>query len=142
MLKAAAAYFGVLFGVGFALGPIRVLLLEPRTGTRTAELIEAPVMLAVIVWAGRKVGRRWCAGMGPAARLAVGLIAAGLVLAADLAVGVGLRGLSAVEVFTGRDPVAGPIYYALVALAAVAPWALGRPPPPAGASRPDSTDAG
>ena len=38
LVKPAAIYFGVVFGAGFALGPIRVLWLEPRVGARAAEL--------------------------------------------------------------------------------------------------------
>lgn len=125
--KAGAAYFVIVFGVGFALGPIRVLWLEPRLGVRTAELIEAPFMLLAIILAGRWVGRRLCAGFGATSRLGVGLVAAGIVLLADLAVGVGLRGMSVLEVFTGRDPVSGSVYYALVALTAVVPWVFGPP---------------
>lgn len=125
-VKSAAIYFAIVFGVGFALGPIRVLWLEPRLGVRTAELIEAPFMLLAVILAGRWVGRRLCAGYSPAARVGVGLVAAGFVLVADLAVGVGLRGMSVLEVFTARDPVSGPLYYALVALTAVAPWVFGR----------------
>ncbi len=126
LFKAAVIYSGMVFGVGFVLGPFRVLVLEPRVGTRAAELLEAPVMLLAIVLVGRWVGRRLCAGFGAAALLGVGLIAAGLVLAADVAVGVGLRGMSVVQVFTARDPVSGTAYYALVALTAVAPRMLGR----------------
>jgi hypothetical protein len=54
-------------------------------------------------------------------------MAAGSVLVADLCVGVGLRGMAAVKVFTERDPLSGSVYYALVALMAVAPWILARP---------------
>jgi anti-sigma factor RsiW len=126
LAKWAAIYFALVFGVGFALGPIRVLWLEPKIGARAAELVEAPFMLLAIVLAGRWVGRR----VGSAGRtmrsLGVGLAAAGLVLAADLAVGVGLRGMTVAQVFTERDPVSGAVYYALVALTAVAPWVLGR----------------
>lgn len=122
----AAAYFGIVFGVGFLLGPIRVLWLEPRLGVRTAELIEAPFMLLAIVLAGRWVDRRLGDESGAAARLGVGVLAAGLVLGADVGVGVGLRGMSVVDVFTQRDPVSGPVYYALVALTAFAPWLAGR----------------
>jgi hypothetical protein len=38
-VKAACLYFGLVFAAGFALGVIRVLLLVPRLGVRTAELI-------------------------------------------------------------------------------------------------------
>lgn len=134
-VKLAAIYFLIVFGVGFALGPIRILLLEPRLGVRTAELIEAPSMLLAVVLAGRWVGRRLCAGYAPAARLGVGLVAAGTVLVADLAVGVGLRGMSVLDVFTARDPVSGSVYYALVALTAVAPWVFGRASAPSAHER-------
>jgi hypothetical protein len=124
--KSTAIYFAIVFGIGFALGPIRVLWLEPSLGVRAAELVESPFMLLAVILAGRWVGRRLCAGYGPAARFGVGLVAAGLVLTADLAVGVGLRGMSVIEVFIRRDPVSGAVYYTLVVMTAVAPWVLGQ----------------
>ena len=51
-------YFAVVFGTGFVLGPIRMLWLVPRVGARTAELLEAPVMLVAIVLLARWVVRR------------------------------------------------------------------------------------
>jgi hypothetical protein len=47
ILKSGALYFALVFGTGFVLGTIRVLLVVPRIGTRTAELIETPVMILV-----------------------------------------------------------------------------------------------
>lgn len=123
--QSAAIYFALVFGAGFTLGPIRVLLLEPRLGVRMAELIEAPLMLLAIVLAAHWITRTRCGRCTPAARLGIGLVTAGLVLAADIAVGVGLRGMTVIEVFTGRDPVSGPVYYALVLLTASAPWLMG-----------------
>jgi len=41
ILKAATFYFALVFGAGFLLGTIRVLLVAPRFGTRTAELMVA-----------------------------------------------------------------------------------------------------
>lgn len=125
MLESAAIYFALVFGTGFALGVARVLLLVPLVGTRAAELIEAPAMLLAIVLAARWVVRRRGRPSGRA-MLGAGLIAAGTVLAADLAVGVGLRGMSPAEVFTGRDPVAGAVYYGLIGLFALMPWLLTR----------------
>lgn len=121
-IRWAALYFCAVFGAGFALGPVRVLWLEPRLGARAAELLEAPFMLLVIIMAGRWVGGSLRRQASAGQALATGLLAAGLVLAADLAVGTGLRGMTWVEVFTTRDPVSGPVYYALVALTALAPW--------------------
>jgi hypothetical protein len=45
-LKAGVLYFTLVFGAGFVLGPMRILCLVPRVGTRTAELMEMPMMLA------------------------------------------------------------------------------------------------
>jgi hypothetical protein len=47
-------------------------------------------------------------------------------LAAELAVGVLLRGMSATEVFLNRDPVSGAAYYAALLLFAVMPAILPR----------------
>ncbi len=38
ILKASMLYFGVVFGAGFVLGPIRVLWVVPRLGLKLAEL--------------------------------------------------------------------------------------------------------
>lgn len=126
MIRAALAYFAVVFGVGFLLGAVRVPVVVPLVGDRAAELIEAPLLLAAIVLAARWVGRRFGRPDAPGRMLGTGLVAAGLVLAADLAVGVGLRGLTPAQVFTGRDPVAGAVYYSLVAAFAVLPWLFHR----------------
>ena len=58
LLKAAAFYFALVFGAGFVLGMVRVLGVAPRLGTRAAELIEAPLMLAATVLAARWTVRR------------------------------------------------------------------------------------
>ena len=125
MFKAALIYFGIVFGVGFILGPIRVLWLVPQVGTRVAELIESPILLVAIVLASRWVSRRYCHADDNWRRLAVGSMAAGFVLSADLIVGVVLRGMSPVEVFTGRDAVSDAVYYGLLGLFAVMPWMFG-----------------
>jgi hypothetical protein len=45
-LKAGAAYFAVVYLIGFLLGTIRVLLLAPRLGDTAAVLFESPIILA------------------------------------------------------------------------------------------------
>jgi hypothetical protein len=59
IVKAAAVYFGLVFGAGFILGPIRILFVVPRFGARVAELMEAPLMLIVVAVAARWVVRRF-----------------------------------------------------------------------------------
>jgi hypothetical protein len=118
---AGAAYFALAFVAGFALGTIRVLAVVPRVGERAAELLEAPLMLAVVVAAARFVVRRFVPGAPTAARIAVGLLGVVLLLAVEFTVVLTLRGLSLTEYFAGRDPVAGAVYVALLALFAVMP---------------------
>ena len=125
ILRAAVFYFLLVFGVGFLLGIGRVLLIVPLLGERTAELLEMPLMLGVIVAAARWVVRRRFDARQFSA-LCVGFIALGLVLVADLAVGIWLREISAAEVFLNRDPVSGAAYYAALLLFAVMPAILAR----------------
>ena len=75
----AFAYFLIVFGAGFLLGTIRVLLLLPVLGERAAELLEMPFMLIVIVLAARWIDRRFLAGVDDRGRIVVGLLAFGLV---------------------------------------------------------------
>ena len=59
ILKAGAVYFALVFGAGFALGTIRTLWVVPTVGTRTAELMETPIMLVVVVLAAGWIVRRF-----------------------------------------------------------------------------------
>lgn len=121
ILQAAALYFLVVFGAGFVLGIGRVFMVVPLLGERTAELLEMPLMLLVIVAASRWIVCHRFVNGGWSSALAVGLIAVGMVLVADLAVGMWLRGMSATEVFLDRDPVSGAVYYAALLFFAVMP---------------------
>jgi hypothetical protein len=126
MLQAAAIYFVLAFGAGFVLGTGRVLLLVPLLGERAAELLEMPLMLIVIVLAARWIVRHRLDDSRLSSALAVGFTAMGLVLIADLAVGMWLRGLSVAEVFLQRDPVSGTAYYVSLLVFATMPALLVR----------------
>jgi hypothetical protein len=125
-LSTGVSYFAIVFGAGFVLGPIRVLWLVPRVGTRTAELLEAPLMLAVIVLAARWRVGRLVPPPTPAERLGAGLVALGLVVAAEAILVVPLRGLTAGEYLATRDPVAGAVYVGTLGLLAVMPLLVRR----------------
>ncbi|MBM4254966.1 MAG: hypothetical protein FJ147_03615 [Deltaproteobacteria bacterium] len=126
VLKIAAVYFSLVFGTGFVLGILRVLVLVPLVGTRAAELIEMPFMLLAIMVAARWLYRRFATAITLHAWLAVGLLAMGLVLVADVFVGVGLRGMALTEVMFNRDPVSGTVYYVLLVVFALMPYCVAR----------------
>lgn len=121
MLKAGALYFAVVFGAGFVLGTIRTLWVVPRLGARTAELIESPVMLAVSIVAARWVVKRLSIPYVKFQRLGMGLIALCLMLIAEFALVMKLRGMTIGEYLANRDPVSGTVYYALLGVFAVLP---------------------
>jgi len=125
-LRAGAVYFALVFGAGFALGTLRVLLVVPRLGARTAELIEAPFMLAVTFLAARWTLRRLAVPPRWTRRLGMGAVALGLLLAAEFTLVVGLRGLSLREYFATLDPVAGTVYYVLLGVFALMPLVVAR----------------
>ena len=116
-------YFALVFGVGFLLGTVRVLALEPRLGQR-AELIEAPLMLVVIIVSARFIVRRFPA-MRRASYLVSGGIALFLLIVVELFVVLAMRGMSISQYFAERDPVAGSVYVVMLVIFAAMPWLLG-----------------
>lgn len=121
VLKAPVLYFAVVFGAGFVLGPIRILWVIPRVGTRMAELLEEPIMFVITVVTARWVVRRFALPPTPSSRLGMGGIALSLMLIAEFTFVLWLRGLSIREYLAGREPVAGTIYYLMLGLFAVIP---------------------
>lgn len=124
ILKAAVAYFAIVFGAGFVLGPIRILLVVPHVGERVAELFEAPLMLMVIVFAARWIVRRFQLPARPVFRIGAGLIAFGLGLVFEFALILKLRGLILAEYLENRDPIAATVYYLTLVLFALMPLLL------------------
>jgi hypothetical protein len=126
ILQPAVLYFLLVFGAGFVLGTVRVLVLVPLLGERAAELMEMPLMLGIIAASARWIVRHGLVQDRRSSALVVGFIALGMVLIADLAVGMWLRGLSATEVFLDRDPVSGAAYYVSLLLFAAMPAIMTR----------------
>ena len=118
-------YFCLVFGVGFILGTIRVLWVVPHLGVRTAELIEAPLMLAATYLAARYTTRRFRASRR-VEYLYSGLLALILLLIMEFSVVLGLQGLSIREYLAGRDPVAGAVYVVMLIVFALMPWLIGK----------------
>jgi hypothetical protein len=126
VLKAGVLYFAAVFAAGFTLGAVRVTLIAPRIGERAAELMETPVMLAVIVLSARWVVRRFALASAPAIRLGTGMLALVLMLAAEFCFVLRLRGLTVAEYLASRDPVTGTAYYASLGVFALMPLVVGR----------------
>lgn len=126
VLKAGTVYFLWVFSAGFALGVLRELWLAPWLGTRAAELAEMPVMWLVIVLAARWTVRRFALPATLPTRLPTGMLAVGWLLLAEVALVLGLRGLTLAEYLGGRDPLAGTVYALGLLLMAAMPWLVGR----------------
>lgn len=121
ILKAGVFYFALVFGAGFVLGAVRTLWVVPRFSTRKAELAEAPIMLVVTIVAARWIVLHLLVPSAPSARLGMGGIALGLLLAAEFGLVLWVRGLSLKEYFATRDRVSGTVYYVMLGMFAVMP---------------------
>ncbi len=121
ILKAGVLYFVLVFGVGFVLGTIRTLWVVPRFGTRTAELMETPIMFVITIAAARWIVRRLAVQASLSSRLGMGGIALSLLLLAEFTLVLWLRGLSIREYLASRDPVAGTVYCVMLFVFAVMP---------------------
>lgn len=117
-------YFALVFSVGFLLGIVRVLLLEPRLGERWAELAEMPLMLLAIVLSARFIVRRFPASQR-ASYLVSGGVALLLLVLVEFSVVLGIRGLTIAQYFSERDPIAGGVYALMLMVFAAMPWYLG-----------------
>lgn len=126
VLKAGVLYFAIVFGAGFALGPVRIMWVVPRFGARMAELMETPIMLVVIIASARWIVRRLAVPSTPSCRLGMGCVALGLLLVAEFTLVLWLRGISLSEYLANRDPVAGTVYYGMLAVLTVMPLLAGR----------------
>ena len=121
ILKAGVAYFAVVFGAGFVLGPLRILWVAPRIGTRMAELLEAPIMLVISILAARQIVRRMAVPLTLSNRLGMGAIALGLMLIAEFTLVLWLRGFSISQYLAARDSVAETVYYLMLVILAALP---------------------
>ncbi len=121
VLKAGLFYFALVFGAGFVLGPIRILWDVPRFGMRMAERMEAPIMFAVTIFAARWIVRHLALPPTVSIRLGMGDIALGLMVVAEFAFVLRLRGLSISEYLATRDPVSGTVYYLMLAVFGIMP---------------------
>ena len=121
IFRAALLYFALVFGAGFVLGPIRVIWVVPRFGERIAELVEMPIILAVIFASAKWIIRRYELARTSSQLLMIGCIALAFLVVAEFSIVLSVRGLSIREYLATRDPVAGAVYYLMLGVFAIMP---------------------
>ncbi len=121
LVAAGLAWFAAIFALGFLLGPIRVLILEPRLGPAAAVAVEAVPMLAGMAFLAPRIARRFAVPPGWRSHLLMGLIGIALTIAAETALAALLRGRGpGFWAEQARTPE-GWIYLALLAAFALMP---------------------
>ena len=127
-LHAGVAYALLALAAGWVLGPLRELVVAPWLGPLPALLLEVPAMLAACVLAARWTVRRFAvpARFGP--RLVMGLVALAVLLAAELAGSMAVRGLSPGAWLARAATLPGALSLGMFALSAALPLLLRRWP--------------
>jgi hypothetical protein len=120
-LIAGGAWFVLVFALGFLLGPLRILLLEPRLGATGAVLVEAVPMLLAMVLLAPWVARLFAVPPRPAARLAMGGAGLLLLVLAETLLGALILGRTPAFWVTRATTPDGQIYLALLAAFALMP---------------------
>ncbi|MGG5819007.1 hypothetical protein [Falsiroseomonas sp. HW251] len=92
MIAAGAVYFAAIFGLGFLLGVVRTLLLEPWLGAAWAVAAEGVPMVAAMAVAAPWAARLFDMSPDLLPRLGMGLVALALLVLAETALDALLRG--------------------------------------------------
>lgn len=93
ILRAAIAYWAMVFALGFVLGTIRVTWLAPLIGLLPATALELPLILGASWLAARWIMKRFGIAR-PSQALAMGVVAFAVLMAAECALAVMLMGQS------------------------------------------------
>ena len=100
-IRAGFLYFIAVFGIGFLLGTLRVLVLIPRVGELVSTFIELPIILSAAWIVCGLLVTRFQVPSTWQMRLTMGGIAFGLLMVAELALSVWLFGGTVQEHFAG-----------------------------------------
>lgn len=125
VFRHAVLYFALVFGGGFLLGTLRILLVERLLGRDAAEIAESPVMVLWSFLVARGLARRFAWPREPRWRLALGVCALALMLAAELGVGAWIRGATLRETIESRTSLSGAFFLVALAAFALMPWLEG-----------------
>jgi hypothetical protein len=125
-LKAGAIYFLLVFAVGWVLGPIRELWLVPHLGRTMGSLLEALLMVIAMILAAGCVLRCIDVPYVLNVRIAVGLVALGILLVAELAGVRWVRGMAIQAYLAGYATPSGLISLLLFLIFAAMPSLVAR----------------
>jgi hypothetical protein len=124
VFKYGSIYFALVFAAGFALGTIRVLVVEPRIGTRYAELIEMPAMLFVIYQTAKYVVSKMPDTTSGIPYLIIGATALVFLLLFEFTLVLGLQGLTIDQYLNSRDGIAFSAYIFSLIIFGLMPWLI------------------
>jgi hypothetical protein len=94
-LAAGAAFFGLVFGLGFLLGALRHLLMGYGLSRGVLVAAEIPLMLAFAWWAAGWCAERFGTAISASARLVMGGVMLTLLRVGELGVGMAFMGQTA-----------------------------------------------
>ena len=120
--KAGIFYFAIVFAAGFVLGALRVTVIVPRIGELLAGALELPVILFVSWLVCRRLIAQFSVPAMISHRAAMGALAFGLLMLAELGLSVLVFDQSVVVYLAGlQSPdgllgLAGQIIFALIPL--------------------------
>lgn len=120
-IKAGAAYFVIIFSLGFVLGALRVTLIIPRIGELAATLLEVPVILAASWFVSGWLMKRLHVGPDTRVRLLMGAVAFGLTMIAEPLLGQFFSRPISVQLAALQQP-AGMVGLAGQVLFGLMPW--------------------
>lgn len=125
VIVAGGLYFLAAFAIGFALAPLRILVLAPRIGEAGATAVESVFLLTAVWFAAGWIVRRF-ALVRIGARATAGLVGLILLLGAEIALGAVWRGLTLGGFLTRFATPAGMVYGAALAIFALMPLVVAR----------------
>jgi hypothetical protein len=106
-IRAGALYFAIVFAAGFVLGALRVTVLMPLIGELPAVALELPVILFISWIACRRLIAQFSVPAMAPHRAAMGALAFGLLMLAELALSVLVFDRSGAEYLAGLQSAPG-----------------------------------
>lgn len=106
-IRAGALYFAIVFAAGFVLGALRVTAIMPLIGELPAVALELPIILFISWIVCRRLVAQFSVPAMASHRAAMGALAIGLLMLAELGLSVLVFDRSVAEYLAGLQTVPG-----------------------------------